>query len=94
MPEAQVCALIVSGDGCVGICLDTLPEGDGRARRDTLVQDVITIAATHPHVVLLIDSLKFLLCEQVVERELQLHILHVGSHRMQFRHQLRRILQL
>ena len=94
MPKAQVCTFIVSGDGCVSICLDTLPEGDGRAHRDTLVQDVITIAATHPRIVLLIDCLKFLLCEQVVERELQFHILHIRSHRMQFRHQLRRILQL
>ena len=84
--KAQVSRHIALTDGLVGIADDTLPQRDGRTGRCTVVVGAHAVDRPHAQVVLVVDRAPLAVGQHIVERDVQLHILHVGGNGMQFGH--------
>ena len=77
MSESQVGTHAATGDGCISIGLDTLPKRDGAAGSYAIVLNHVAMNNRHALIVLLVNSLKFFGCKDIVERYVQLNILHI-----------------
>ena len=92
MAEAQIRPHASSGDSCIGIGLNTTPKRNSTTGGNTIILNFIAIIQRHPAVVYVVDRQQFLIREYIIERHVQLHILHIRSDGMQFRKQLLPIL--
>ena len=77
VPKAQVCSYTTTGNRSIGICLDPLPQGDGTTGWDAFILNHVTMNGGHALIVLGIDSLHLFLRKEVIERNVQLDILHI-----------------
>ena len=88
MSEAEISSYPTSGDCRIGISLDTVPERNSTTGCNASVHDLVAIMKCHPTVVQLIHSLHLFFSEEVVERYLYFHILHIRGDGMKFCQQL------
>ena len=75
--EAQVCANAATGDSSLCLCLDTLPEGGGTTGGDALIGHHVAMDDGHVTVVTLVHGPHLLRGEDIVERHVEFHILHI-----------------
>ena len=77
MAKAEISPSASTIDGCICLSLNALPQRDGATGWYAFVLNLVAMNHCHVAIVLVVDSLQFLRRKNVVERYIQLYILHV-----------------
>ena len=86
--KAQVSGRVSILQGLIGIADDMLPQRDGRTGSSTIVIRTHAVDRPHAQVVLVVNGAPLAIGQHVVERDVQLYVLHVAGNGVQLRHQL------